>query len=523
MTVGAKLRLLMIFLVITLVITSVISFWTSNRFVNQVGDLVEVQLPGVSNMTLADMMHDGIRANVYRAILVSHSKDEAELKEVRDEAKEFADNIRNHVAELQKLGLNPKTKAAIAPALPRIEEYTESAKNLVEIALAGDEEKARAGLADFNEKFEALEKELGTLGDLVTADAASSTLGAGAIKSQAMNLNIASFIIGIVLLIFFALVIRDQQNQLQQIIKNLLNESQRISTTATNLTHSAENLSESTTMQASAFQESAAALEEISATVSTTEVNSRKLDSNAKESFSSATNGKATIESMLQAMDTINNSNNTMMKQIEDGNKKIGEIVRVIAEIENKTKVINDIVFQTKLLSFNASVEAARAGEQGKGFAVVAEEVGNLAEMSGTAAKEISEMLTTSISTVENIVNENKSKVEGLAHDGRAKVEQGIEIAHKCGNALEEIVFQASSINTLISEITTAVKEQSKGISEVSKAMGLLDEAGNKNSVTSKENLESSKELQDQVVKLGHIIDSLSSMMTSKKGTDLRA
>lgn len=70
MTVGAKLRLLMIFLVVTLITTSAISFWTSNKFVHQVNDLVEVQLPGVSNMILTDMMHDGIRANVYRAILV---------------------------------------------------------------------------------------------------------------------------------------------------------------------------------------------------------------------------------------------------------------------------------------------------------------------------------------------------------------------------------------------------------------------------------------------------------------------
>ena len=61
-----------------------------------------------------------------------------------------------------------------------------------------------------------------------------------------------------------------------------------------------------------------------------------------------------------------------------ESNKEIQEIVKVIAEIGNKTKVINDIVFQTKLLSFNASVEAARAGENGKGFAVVAEEVGKL-------------------------------------------------------------------------------------------------------------------------------------------------
>jgi methyl-accepting chemotaxis protein len=78
------------------------------------------------------------------------------------------------------------------------------------------------------------------------------------------------------------------------------------------------------------------------------------------------------------------------MNQINYSNEQMSEIVKVIQEIETKTKVINDIVFQTKLLSFNASVEAARAGEQGKGFAVVAEEVGNLAQMSGNAAKEIS-------------------------------------------------------------------------------------------------------------------------------------
>lgn len=71
-------------------------------------------------------------------------------------------------------------------------------------------------------------------------------------------------------------------------------------------------------------------------------------------------------------------------------NKKITEITKVISEVAAKTQVINEIVFKTKLLSFNASVEAARAGDQGRGFSVVAEEVGNLAKMSGDAAKEIS-------------------------------------------------------------------------------------------------------------------------------------
>ena len=517
MTVGAKLRLLMIFLVVTLITNSAISFWTSNQFVHQVNDLVEVQLPGVSNMILSDMMHDGIRANVYRAILVSKTGSEEDKKETKEEAEEFAKNINDYVGNLEKLNINPKTREAIAPALPRIAEYVKSANEIVTIALSGDEEKARASLPAFNEKFEALEKELGTLGDLVRADSAQSAVGAAEIKGHSVYLNIISLVIGIILLVFFALVIRDQQGQLKSIIENLIKESNRISGTADNLTLAAQNLSASTEQQSSAFQESAAALEEISATVSTTETNSRKLDSNARVSFESASNGQTTIEKMLSAMGDINSSTTAMMKQIEDGNKRIGDIVRVIGDIEEKTKVINDIVFQTKLLSFNASVEAARAGEQGKGFAVVAEEVGNLAEMSGNAAKEISEMLSSSVSTVEVIVNENRTKVESLAVDGRNKVEQGIEIANKCGNALEEIVYQASSINTLISEITTAVKEQSKGISEVSKAMGLLDQSSSQNSVISKENLESSKELQDQVQKLEAVIKSLSEMTTSNK------
>ena len=77
------------------------------------------------------------------------------------------------------------------------------------------------------------------------------------------------------------------------------------------------------------------------------------------------------------------------------------------------------IVFQTKLLSFNASVEAARAGEYGKGFSVVAEEVGNLAQMSGIAAKDISALLQSSVKKVEQIATESKTKIDRLVQNSK--------------------------------------------------------------------------------------------------------
>src|SRR3954468_23516662 len=84
------------------------------------------------------------------------------------------------------------------------------------------------------------------------------------------------------------------------------------------------------------------------------------------------------------------------MAAIKESNDLLNDLKTSFQAIQNKTRVINDIVFKTKLLSFNASIEAARAGQYGKGFSVVAEEVGRLAQTSGKAAKEIEALLSES-------------------------------------------------------------------------------------------------------------------------------
>ena len=78
--------------------------------------------------------------------------------------------------------------------------------------------------------------------------------------------------------------------------------------------------------------------------------------------------GKASVDELLSAFLEIYKSMQGLIEEIHANNKQTLGILDSISTINSKTKMINDIVFQTKLLSFNASVEAARAGEFGKGF-----------------------------------------------------------------------------------------------------------------------------------------------------------
>jgi methyl-accepting chemotaxis protein len=194
-----------------------------------------------------------------------------------------------------------------------------------------------------------------------------------------------------------------------------------------------------------------------------------------------ATDGEKAVKEMIQAIDEINESNSAIMAEIDRGNKRISEIVEVITEISQKTKVINDIVFQTKLLSFNASVEAAKAGEHGKGFAVVAEEIGNLAQMSGKASKEIAEMLNASIQRVNGIVRDTSEKVQSFVKSGKTKVEAGTVVANRCGDVLTEVVKNVKEVSRMISNISLAAKDQAQGMNEIANAMLQLDTVTNQN------------------------------------------
>ena len=137
------------------------------------------------------------------------------------------------------------------------------------------------------------------------------------------------------------------------------------------------NLSQRTEEQASSLEETASSMEEMTSTVKQNADNAAQANQLAVAARDQAEKGGAVVAKAVKSMAEIN-----------DASRKINDIIGVIDEI----------AFQTNLLALNAAVEAARAGEQGRGFAVVATEVRNLAGRSANATKEIKSLIQDSVS-----------------------------------------------------------------------------------------------------------------------------
>ncbi|MCK5639826.1 MAG: HAMP domain-containing protein, partial [Gammaproteobacteria bacterium] len=236
-----------------------------------------------------------------------------------------------------------------------------------------------------------------------------------------------------------------------------------ISTGASEIAQGNTSLSQRTEEQASSLEETASSMEEMTSTVKQNADNARQASQLAVAGREQAEQGGGIVGQAVDAMAEINNSS-----------KKIADII----------SVIDEIAFQTNLLALNAAVEAARAGEQGRGFAVVAAEVRNLAGRSAEAAKEIKDLIGDSVDKVE---------------DGTRRVDQS-------GTALKEIVTAVKKVSDIVAEIAAASQEQSAGIEQVNKAINQMDEVTQQNAALVEEAAAASESLDEQGERLGQLI-----------------
>lgn len=272
----------------------------------------------------------------------------------------------------------------------------------------------------------------------------------------------------------FRLVAR-MNTALSKIVIRLAMNSNQIANASRDITLVSEDLLQGTSAQLSALKDTGESMDKISAQAEKNAASARETSELTRVSLQTANKGLEVTREMGHAMGGIQESQKELKRQLEESFKSIGAIGHVIQEIAAKTKIIDEIVFQTKILSFNASVEAARAGEHGKGFAVVAQEVNNLAQVSGAAAKEMAVLLASSAQRVTGVVDETTSAAKRLIEESNVRTQKGVSVAEECAKVLQEIYRDVATVAERAKEIMVSCNDQSLSVSGASLAAAQLE------------------------------------------------
>lgn len=505
------------------VLVGVVEHMGNQLLIERLNDVTEVQMPAVRYMTLIDMNHDGLQAIVYHALLVSEVDDQEGKKRVAEDLKSVSTDMARNIVEINRLRLSSEIRKEIEVVRPEIEAYLKESEAVVGLTLSGRHSEAKIRSLEFKKLFDILEKDLGSLGKSIEAEATKSRQAAIADSSTTKMVNTSIILFALIIgSLLSYLFVRDLVKSLSKVVDQLIQSSQEVLNASSQGSRSAAELSEASTEQASSIQQTMASVEEISAMVNQNAESASKVKGTVDTNKKATDEGSRSVSEMLHAIGDIKETNSEILGQMENSNREFSEIVKIISEIGEKTKVINDIVFQTKLLSFNASVEAARAGEHGKGFAVVAEEVGNLAQMSGNAAKQITDMLSGSIKKVNEIVQDTTQKVDRLVEIGKDKIAVGQSTASKCKESFERISENASTVAVMVAEIASASKEQAQGIQEINKAISQLDQVTQKNTSVAQQSSSQAEQLKSEANILSQTVKIMVRMMTAKDSEDLK-
>lgn len=238
-------------------------------------------------------------------------------------------------------------------------------------------------------------------------------------------------------------------DKLAQIISQVGNTTNAVSSASAQVSSSAQVLSQGTSEQAASVEETTSSLEQMNASITQNAENSRQME--------------------MMALKGAND--------MEEAGQAVAESVDAMKSIAEKISIIEEIAYQTNLLALNAAIEAARAGEHGKGFAVVATEVRKLAERSQAAAQEISSLTSSSV-----------------------------RVAEHSGELLMELVPSIRKTAELVQEVATASREQAAGVAQVNRAMTQVDHVTQRNASAAEELSNTARQMASQAESLQHLM-----------------
>lgn len=512
LSIKIKILLFVAVALVFLVVTGLVGYTALDNSNESVKALVNTEYPKV-------LLVQKIKADnhaLMRFLWTTHGLFQypGERKNQIDEAKKTYADLKRQMGELDNYKFSPAAKKAVEEIKKRWGDLDKITPQIIATYEKGTEEAnkeatntlAFEAVALANETYDFL-KEIDTeLQKNISNEIVVNNKNAARLKIVILSSISVGFLILVIIGLYFA-------NQLARILLEVANHIQEnansLFNTARNVSNSSKEMSEGATTQASAMTQTSSSMTELNSMIAMNSDNAARSLGISETNRQDVLGSQEILTKVIDAVGDVDQGNVQVANQVAQNNEKLNDIVKIILEINSKTAVINDIVFQIKLLSFNASVEAARAGEHGKGFAVVAEEVGNLAQNTSRAAQEISDLLNASVNDVKNIARETSAQIETLVQSNKQKISTCVELSRECDEYLKKVVQGSEELNKMMEEISVSSKEQASGMNEISKAMNQLSEIFHTSQKLSTDNLESSDILYKQVESLNQEVKNL--------------
>lgn len=312
-------------------------------------------------------------------------------------------------------------------------------------------------------------------------------------------------------------LVRSVVSPVEKVLAQVKKVAQSLGLYANKIRDVNENLVATSSSQAAASQETAASVAEIESIAAKNAENGRFVKENADQTLESVNLGYQRVEQIREHTQQLDAMGESLRQHVQDNEQELRTIVQLIQKINERVSSIHEIVFQTKLLSFNASVEAARAGASGAGFAVVAEEVRKLAEMSGQVAHQITELVSSSEQQVKSIIEGTKERFEALLHENQSHLSENRSSVEELFEVFSQIKDQVQKVTDLVSDMAQSNQEQQLGFSEISKAVQNIDSAVQQTQYAIRDSAQVSRELVQEVESLESSVQVLKSFVESNK------
>lgn len=235
-------------------------------------------------------------------------------------------------------------------------------------------------------------------------------------------------------------------DELQPLIKKVMDSSQQLTTHADSSSHVADTTLHGVSQQKEEIYQLTAASSQLNSAAKSVAGHASDAAKMTEQTHNSAQQGQGVLK---QASDSIG----TLAKQIEEAAEVVTVLQQNSKAVHSILNVIREIAEQTNLLALNAAIEAARAGEQGRGFAVVADEVRSLAMRTQSSTEEITKIIQR--------LDSDATQAVDVMQTSRNQAINSVELTEQANNDLFVILESVNSINELNMQVASAAEQQS--------------------------------------------------------------